>query len=259
MITTSPEVRSCDQGPRRDRALPQETLCVPVPSMRRIQTELDAGCFDACAVDSPMLDRVRERARPFRISPSPEKPVCADNTPCLYLDGRAFQHSLPAAAGPRHFRRVDPIARIRPQRSCAARVDERIVVLPHLDILGASAGGGLAPRRARPIPLYLQKTPRCSGSFPGDPAFPLPKADRKSLSASRSRSSASPRDQLQRTAVYRKLPKPARSTNALIRISSTSTSPASTRCACAAYLTSLPARITRPIQRRRSAQLRTAT
>ncbi len=93
----------------------------------------------------------------------------ADNVKCVYLDGRPDPNAPPPPIP------VGLIGTMIGQLREVVRgaVDERIVVLPHLDLLTTSAGG-LTSEAQEVIPL-LYENPRVLWLGFKDPSFLLPK------------------------------------------------------------------------------------
>ena len=94
----------------------------------------------------------------------------AENTRCLYLDGRASSELPPPPQGAGLV--ASMIHQIR--EVVRGAVGERIVVLPHLDILGAGSGGGGLNAEARELIPLLYENPEVLWLGFKDPAFPLP-------------------------------------------------------------------------------------
>ncbi len=132
-------------------------------------TEL-AGCYDALRRRLPVLIECEKELAPYLYRSLRDR-LKADGTRCLYLDGRPSADLPPPPPG------VGIVAAMIHQIREIVRgaVGERIVVLPHLDILGASGGaGGLGVEARELIPL-LYENPEVLWLGFKDPAFPLPK------------------------------------------------------------------------------------
>ena len=132
-------------------------------------TEL-AGCYDALRRRLPVLIECEKELAPYLYRSIRER-LKVDGTRCLYLDGRASQDLPPPPPG------VGIVAAMIHQIREIVRgaVGERIVVLPHLDILGASGGGGGLGVEARELIPLLYENPEVLWLGFKDPAFPLPK------------------------------------------------------------------------------------
>ena len=126
-------------------------------------------CFDALRRRLAVLIECEKELAPY-IYRSLRDRLKADGTRCLYLDGRASADLPPPPQGLGLV--ASMIFQIR--EIVRGAVGERIVVLPHLDILGASAGGGLGAEARELIPL-LYENPEVLWLGFKDPAFPLPK------------------------------------------------------------------------------------
>ncbi len=95
----------------------------------------------------------------------------ADGTRCLYLDGRPSADLPPPPANVGLVSAM--IFQIR--EIVRGAVGERIVVLPHLDILTAGQGFGTLGAEAREVIPLLYENPEVLWLGFKDPAFPLPK------------------------------------------------------------------------------------
>src|SRR5258706_2448145 len=126
-------------------------------------------CYDALRRRLAVLIECEKELAPY-IYRSLRDRLKSDNTRCLYLDGRASNDLPPPPQGVGLVMAM--IFQIR--EVVRGAVGERIVVLPHLDILGASAGGGLGAEARELIPL-LYENPEVLWLGFKDPAFPLPK------------------------------------------------------------------------------------
>ncbi len=132
-------------------------------------TEL-AGCYDALRRRLPVLIECEKELAPYLYRSIRDR-LKADGTRCLYLDGRASADLPPPPNG------VGIVAAMIHQIREIVRgaVGERIVVLPHLDILGASGGAGGLGAEARELIPLLYENPEVLWLGFKDPAFPLPK------------------------------------------------------------------------------------
>jgi cell division protease FtsH len=94
----------------------------------------------------------------------------AEGTRCLYLDGRSASDLPPPPPGSSLVGAM--IHQIR--EIVRGAVGERIVVLPHLDILTAGSGFGTLGSEAREVIPLLYENPEVLWLGFKDPAFPLP-------------------------------------------------------------------------------------
>ena len=132
-------------------------------------TEL-AACHDALRRRLPVLIECEKELAPYLYRSIRDR-LKAEGTRCLYLDGRASADLPPPPPGAGVVAAM--IHQIR--EIVRGAVGERIVVLPHLDILGASGSGqGLGVEARELIPL-LYENPEVLWLGFKDPAFPLPK------------------------------------------------------------------------------------
>src|SRR5271166_2411533 len=95
----------------------------------------------------------------------------AINLRCLYLDGRPRQEDQQQGGGPMPVGMIGTmIAHLR--EAVRGTVEQRVVVLPHLDLLTTSQGGLTAEAR-EVIPLLYENPDLVWLGFK-DPSFPLP-------------------------------------------------------------------------------------
>jgi cell division protease FtsH len=128
-----------------------------------------ARTYEALRRRLPVLVECEKELAPY-VYKSIRDRLKADGTRCLYLDGRA-SNDLPAP--PPGTNLVGAmIHQIR--EVVRGAVGERIVVLPHLDILGVGGNGGLTAEARELIPL-LYENPEVLWLGFKDPAFPLPR------------------------------------------------------------------------------------
>ncbi len=132
-------------------------------------TEL-ARCYDALRRRLPVLIECEKEIAPY-IYRSIRDRLKVDGTRCLYLDGRAANDLPPPPQGASLVGAM--IHQIR--EIVRGAVGERIVVLPHLDILTAGAGFGTLGSEAREVIPLLYENPEVLWLGFKDPAFPLPK------------------------------------------------------------------------------------
>jgi cell division protease FtsH len=128
-----------------------------------------ARCCDALRRRLPVLIECEKELAPY-VYRSIRDRLKADGTRCLYLDGRTAS-DLPAP--PQGAGLVAAmIYQIR--EIVRGAIGERIVVLPHLDILTAGAGFGTLGSEAREVIPLLYENPEVLWLGFKDPAFPLP-------------------------------------------------------------------------------------
>jgi cell division protease FtsH len=128
-----------------------------------------ARCHDALRRRLPVLIECEKELAPY-VYRSIRDRLKADGTRCLYLDGRAANDLPPPPPGAGLVAAM--IHQIR--EIVRGAVGERIVVLPHLDILTAGAGFGTLGSEAREVIPLLYENPEVLWLGFKDPAFPLP-------------------------------------------------------------------------------------
>ncbi|MCX5741671.1 MAG: AAA family ATPase [Proteobacteria bacterium] len=128
-----------------------------------------AKCYEALKRRLPVLIECEKELSPY-VYKSLRDRLKADGTRCLYLDGRAAADLPPPPQGAGLVATM--IHQIR--EIVRGAVGERIVVLPHLDILGTSMGGGGLGSEARELIPLLYENPEVLWLGFKDPAFPLP-------------------------------------------------------------------------------------
>jgi cell division protease FtsH len=130
-----------------------------------------ARCYGALRRRLPVLVECEKELSPY-IYKSLRDRLKVDGTRCLYLDGRPSNELPPPPPGAGLV--MSMIHQIR--EVVRGAVGERIVVLPHLDILGAGGGfgGGLGAEARELIPL-LYENPEVLWLGFKDPSFGLPK------------------------------------------------------------------------------------
>ena len=128
-----------------------------------------AGCYDALRRRLPVLIECEKELAPY-VYRSIRERLKADGTRCVYLDGRAAGDLPPPPPGAGLV--ASMIHQIR--EIVRGAVGERIVVLPHLDILTAGAGFGTLGSEAREVIPLLYENPEVLWLGFKDPAFPLP-------------------------------------------------------------------------------------
>jgi cell division protease FtsH len=131
-------------------------------------TELTRA-YEALRRRLPVLIECEKELSPFLYRSIRDR-LKADNAKCLYLDGRAAADLPPPPQG------VGLVGAMIHQIREVVRgaVGERIVVLPHLDILTASGGAGGLGAEAREVIPLLYENPEVLWLGFKDPAFPLP-------------------------------------------------------------------------------------
>ncbi len=137
-------------------------------------------CYDALRRRLPVLIEAEKELAPYLYRSLRDR-LKADGTRCLYLDGRTSSDLPPPPPG------ASLVGAMIHQLREAVRgaVGERIVVLPHLDILGASGGTGFLGAEAREVIPLLYENPEVLWLGFKDPAFPLPKVIDEPVPASR--------------------------------------------------------------------------
>jgi len=126
-------------------------------------------CYEALRRRLPVLIECEKELAPF-IYKSIRDRLKADGARCLYLDGRAAADLPQPPPGTGLVGAM--IHQIR--EVVRGAVGERIVVLPHLDILTASGGSGALGAEAREVIPLLYENPEVLWLGFKDPAFPLP-------------------------------------------------------------------------------------
>jgi len=131
-------------------------------------TELTRA-YEALRRRLPVLIECEKELSPFLYRSIRDR-LKTDNAKCLYLDGRQAADLPPPPAG------VGLVGAMIHQIREVVRgaVGERIVVLPHLDILTASGGAGGLGAEAREVIPLLYENPEVLWLGFKDPAFPLP-------------------------------------------------------------------------------------
>ena len=127
-------------------------------------------CYEALRRRLPVLIECEKELSPFLYRSIRER-LKVDGARCLYLDGRTAADLPPPPAGANLVGAM--IHQIR--EVVRGAVGERIIVLPHLDILTASGGGGGLGAEAREVIPLLYENPEILWLGFKDPAFPLPK------------------------------------------------------------------------------------
>jgi cell division protease FtsH len=128
-----------------------------------------ARCYDALRRRLPCLVECEKELAPY-VYRSLRDRLKADGTRCLYLDGRASADLPPPP--PNVGLVMGMIAQIR--EVVRGAVGERIVVLPHLDIIGSGSGFGSLGSEARELIPLLYENPEVMWLGFKDPSIPLP-------------------------------------------------------------------------------------
>ena len=156
-----------------------------------------ARCYDALRRRLPVLIECEKELSPYLYRSLRER-LKGDGARCLYLDGRGANDLPPPPPGAGLVAAM--IHQIR--EIVRGAVGERIVVLPHLDILGASGGAGFLGAEAREVIPLLYENPEVLWLGFKDPAFPLP-APIENLFAFRTAIFGVPRDRLRHVITQR--------------------------------------------------------
>ena len=129
-----------------------------------------ARCYEALRRRLPVLVECEKELAPYLYRSIRDR-LKVDGTRCLYLDGRSANDLPPPPQG------VGIVGAMIHQVREIVRgaVGERIIVLPHLDIIGVSPGGGGLGAEARELIPLLYENPEVLWLGFKDPAFPLPK------------------------------------------------------------------------------------
>jgi cell division protease FtsH len=149
-----------------------------------------ARCAGALRRRLPVLIECEKELAPY-VYRSLRDRLKAEGTRCLYLDGRGANDLPPPPPGAGLVAAM--IHQIR--EIVRGAVGERIVVLPHLDILTAGAGFGTLGSEAREVIPLLYENPEVLWLGFKDPAFPLP-APIENLFPFRETILGTPRDRL---------------------------------------------------------------
>ena len=128
-----------------------------------------ARCYEALRRRLPVLIECEKELSPYLYRSLRER-LKVDGTRCLYLDGRTASDLPPPPPGAGLVAAM--IHQIR--EIVRGAVGERIVVLPHLDILTAGTGAGTLGSEAREVIPLLYENPEVLWLGFKDPAFPLP-------------------------------------------------------------------------------------
>jgi cell division protease FtsH len=127
--------------------------------------------YEALRRRLPVLIECEKELSPFLYRSIRER-LKVDGSRCMYLDGRAGQDLPPPPPGSNLVGAM--IHQIR--EVVRGAVGERIIVLPHIDILTSSGGGGGLTAEAREVIPLLYENPEVLWLGFKDPSFSLPKA-----------------------------------------------------------------------------------
>ncbi len=158
----------------------------PVPSRTLAEAELPAElspfgavdaaypaeltrCYEALRRRLPVLVECEKELAPYLYRSLRDR-LKAEGARCLYLDGRASADLPPPPPGAGLVSAM--IHQIR--EVVRGAVGERIIVLPHLDVLTASGGASGLGAEAREVIPLLYENPEVLWLGFKDPAFPLP-------------------------------------------------------------------------------------
>jgi cell division protease FtsH len=128
-----------------------------------------ARCHDALRRRLPVLIECEKELAPYLYRSLRDR-LKVDGTRCLYLDGRPAKDLPPPPANAGLV--TSMIHQLR--EVVRGAVGERIVVLPHLDILAVGGGFGTLGAEAREVIPLLYENPEVLWLGFQDPAFPLP-------------------------------------------------------------------------------------
>jgi len=127
--------------------------------------------YEALRRRLPVLIECEKELSPFLYRSIRER-LKVDGARCLYLDGRAAQDLPPPPPGSSLIGAM--IHQIR--EVVRGAVGERIIVLPHIDILTSAGGGGGLTAEAREVIPLMYENPEVLWLGFKDPSFGLPKA-----------------------------------------------------------------------------------
>ncbi len=128
-----------------------------------------ARCHDALRRRLPCLVECEKELAPY-IYRSLRDRLRTDGMRCIYLDGRAAADLPPPPPGVGLVMAM--IAQVR--EVVRGAVGERIIVLPHLDILASGSGFGSLGNEARELIPLLYENPEVMWLAFKDPSIPLP-------------------------------------------------------------------------------------
>ena len=175
------------------RVIPESELAAELSAFGAVDAAYPlelARCAGALRRRLPVLIECEKELAPY-VYRSLRDRLKAEGTRCLYLDGRGSTDLPPPPPG------AGLVAAMIHQLREIVRgaVGERIVVLPHLDILTAGAGFGTLGSEAREVIPLLYENPEVLWLGFKDPAFPLP-APIENLFPFRATILGTPRDRL---------------------------------------------------------------
>ncbi|MGE0870838.1 MAG: AAA family ATPase [Kofleriaceae bacterium] len=155
------------------RVVAESELPTEVPPFTAVDAAYPAElsrCYDALRRRLPVLVECEKELTPYLYKSLRDR-LKTDGSRCVYLDGRAASDLPPPPPGAGLVSSM--IHQIR--EVVRGAVGERIVVLPHLDILTAGTGGGTLGSEAREVIPLLYENPEVLWLGFKDPAFPLPR------------------------------------------------------------------------------------
>ena len=155
------------------RAIPEQELPAELSAFAAVDAAYPAEitrCYEALRRRLPVLIECEKELAPYLYRSLRDR-LKADGARCLYLDGRSAADLPPPPPGvgivPAMIHQIREVVR--------GAVGERIIVLPHLDIIGSAPGGGGLGEAARELIPLLYENPEVLWLGFKDPAFPLPK------------------------------------------------------------------------------------
>src|SRR5580704_14856548 len=182
------------------RVIPESELAAELTAFGAVDaaypTEL-ARCHDALRRRLPCLVECEKELAPY-VYRSLRDRLKADGQRCIYLDGRAAADLPPPPPGVGLVMAM--IAQVR--EVVRGAVGERIVVLPHLDIIGSGSGFGSLGSEARELIPLLYENPEVMWLGFKDPSIPLP-APIRNLFAHNETIVGIPRDRLRHLVTQR--------------------------------------------------------
>lgn len=156
------------------RILPETELAAELSPFGAVDAAYPAEItrtYEALRRRLPVLIECEKELAPFLYRSIRER-LKVDGARCLYLDGRAAQDLPPPPPGSNLVGAM--IHQIR--EVVRGAVGERIIVLPHIDILTSSGGGGGLTAEAREVIPLMYENPEVLWLGFKDPSFGLPKA-----------------------------------------------------------------------------------
>ena len=157
------------------RIIPESDLPEEVDPFQAVATAYPgelARCYESLVAKLPVLIECEKELAPYIYRALRDRLSHAvDRITCMYLDGRPAADLPPPPPG------VGLIAAMIHQIREVVRgnADDRVIVIPHLDMLAVSAGGSLGMEARELIPLMYENPNIVFLAFK-DPSVPLPKA-----------------------------------------------------------------------------------